>query len=75
MGRFTLRMARAALRTLPLRVTALLLILAAGAAILSAVAERQRHERVQHDVASSDATHFHVDLASRNYGDFLPARP
>ena len=75
MGRFILRWARAALRTLALRVTALLLVVAAGAAILSAVVERQRHERVQHDVESSDATHFQVDLVSRNYGDFLPARP
>jgi hypothetical protein len=75
MGRFTLRVTWATLRTLALRVTALLLVLAAGASILAAVAERQRHERAQQDVESNDATHFHVDLASRNYGDFLPARP
>jgi hypothetical protein len=75
MGRFSFRRTRAALRSLALRVTALLLVLAAGASILTAVEERQRNERMQHDVESSNATHFHVDLVSRNYGDFLPARP
>jgi hypothetical protein len=66
MGRFSFRRTRAALRSLALRVTALLLVLAAGASILTAVEERQRNERMQHDVESSNATHFHVDLVSRN---------
>lgn len=75
MSGFSLQVTRAALRFLALRFNALLLILAAGASILAAVTERQRHERVQHGVESSDAARFHVGLASRNYGDFPPARP
>jgi hypothetical protein len=70
MSGFSLQLTRAARRFL-----ALLLILAADASFLAAVTERQRHERVQRGVESSGAAHFHAGLVSRNYGDFLPARP
>ncbi len=58
MGKQFFRTTAAALRSVVLRVTALLLVLAAGVSILAAVDERQRHVRVQQESESSDGAPF-----------------